>query len=82
MQDGYLARIYVTRHRIQSSKETVSIYLHPYRAGPWQRQLERRKMNKMLKANVTYAAKTEWAPPYISAPRRDGSMRFCIGYRK
>lgn len=36
----------------------------------------------MLAMKIIKAAQTEWAVPLIFTPKKDGSLQFCIDYRK
>ena len=36
----------------------------------------------MLRAGVIKLATAEWASPVVFFPKKDGTMRFCVDYRK
>ena len=82
MCDGRLGHITVAKHRIDLKPNSKPVYQAPYRAGPKQRELEREQIETMLKADVIEASSSEWAAPIVFAPKKDGSLRFCIDYRK
>lgn len=82
MWDGTLGTIKAAVHRIELEPGSRPIHQQPYRAGPTQREHERREIDKMLKAGVIEPAKTEWASPIVFAPKKDGQLRFCIDYRR
>jgi hypothetical protein len=54
----------------------------PYRAGPRTREAERMEVERMLSMNVIEPSTSEWAAPVVLVPKPDGSLRFCIDYRK
>ena len=52
------------------------------RAGPKAREIEQEEVSKMLTAGVIEPATTEWASPVVLVPKTDGTLRFCVDYRK
>ena len=36
----------------------------------------------MIEADVIEPAQSEWASPIVLAPKKDGTLRFCVDYRK
>ena len=80
--DGTLGEINTTKHRIQLKNDALPVHAQPYRAGPSAREFEHLEVNKMLEHNVIEPAQSEWASPVVIAPKKDGSLRFCVDYRK
>ena len=58
------------------------MHQQPYRAGPTQRELERKEIQSMLDKGVIEPANTEWASPIVFVPKPDGTLRFCVDYRR
>ena len=54
----------------------------PYRQGPAVRKIVKAQIEKMLDAGVIEPAHGEWASPVVLAPKKDGTLRFCVDYRK
>jgi len=55
---------------------------HPYIAGPLAREREKAEVERMRSVGVIEPSTEEWASPVVMVPRPDGSVRFCIDYRK
>ena len=82
MWDGHLGTFTATSHRIELIPEARPVHCQPYRAGPQARQAETTEVDKMLKAGVIEPATSEWASPVVLVPKPDGSLRFCVDYRR
>ena len=82
MWDGHLGTFTATSHRIELVPDARPVHCHPYRAGPRARQAETAEVEKMLREGVIGPATTEWASPVVLVPQPDGSLRFCVDYRR
>ena len=80
--DGTLGEINITEHRIQLKDDAAPVHAQPYRAGPSAREFEHTEIKKMLDQKVIEPAQSEWASPVVIAPKKDGSLRFCVDHRK
>ena len=81
MWSGRLGRIDATKHRINLKPGARPIYQAPYRAGPIAREKEEKEIDRILRAGIEPTS-TEWASPVVFVPKKDGTMRFCVDYRK
>ena len=79
---GRLGEISATEHRIELEPGTKPIRSMPYRQGPAMRDKAAAEIRKMLDAGVIEPATSEWASPIVLVPKKDGSLRFCVDYRR
>ena len=82
MWDGSLGEIAATEHRIDLVPDARPIASPPYRAGLKAREAEQTEVNRMLEAGVIEPAQSAWASPVVLVPKPDGSLRFCVDYRR
>jgi Reverse transcriptase (RNA-dependent DNA polymerase) len=68
------------KHHILTSGPPVAS--QPYRAGPKSRTLIDAEVDRMLQMDVIEHASGPWSAPVVLIPKPDGSIRFCIYYRK
>jgi hypothetical protein len=80
--DGRLGRVTATKHRIELTPGARPVHCQPYRAGPKARDAEAQEVHRMLQAGVIEPSSSEWASPVVLVPKPDGSLRFCVDYRK
>ena len=52
------------------------------RMPPFRREQTRKLIEDMLKREVVHPSSSPWASPVVIAPKKDGSLRFCVDYRK
>ena len=70
------------QHHIDILPNTKPRNNPPYRYAPARRQLIEDNLAEMLTQGVITPSKSPWASPVVLAPKKDGSLRFCIDYRK
>ena len=54
----------------------------PYRASPAQRKVIESQIEDMLNNNIIEPSKSPWASLIVLVDKKDGSIRFCVDYRK
>lgn len=82
MWSGELGKIVATKHRIELQPDAKPVYQTPYRAGHKSREFQQKEVDRMLTDKVIEAAQSEWASPVVLVPKKDGSLRFCVDYRR
>ncbi|CAG4935861.1 unnamed protein product [Colias eurytheme] len=58
------------------------IALPPYRVTPAKKEIMRAELDKMLAEDVIEECESAWAAPCVLVPKRNGTYRFCVDYRK
>ena len=71
----------VGHHVIKTTTETP-IFLYPYQKSQTERQAIREEVEKLLKAGLVRPSRSPWAFPVVMIPKKDGSLRFCVDFRK
>ena len=70
------------QHQIHVKENTQPINAAPYRCAPNRRKIIEDNINDMLKEGIITPSNSPWASPGVLAPKKDGTFRFCIDYRK
>eukprot|EP00731_Ephydatia_muelleri_P018416 Em0011g456a len=52
------------------------------RVPPFRREQAKKMIDDMLQKDIIQPSSSPWASPIILVPKKDGSLRFCIDYRK
>ena len=79
--DGKLGRTDLVKHTIDTG--TVKpIKIPPRRAPQKQKQIIEQEINKMLADDIIEPSTSPWSSPILLATKKDGSIRFCLDYRR
>ena len=71
----------VLQHQIYTG-EAQPIQQRPRRAPLHQREESRRVLQEMLDKKIIRPSSSPWASPVVLVKKKDGSLRFCIDFRK
>jgi hypothetical protein len=71
----------VTEHSIETTTNNP-IRQYPYRVTMMEQAIIRKEIAKMLGMGIIRPSKSPWASPIVLVTKKDGSIRFCIDYRK
>ena len=82
MWSGKLGEITTTTHHIDLKPGSRPFATPPYRSGPKERELEIAEIERQRADGVIEPAQSEWASPILFAPKADGTLRFCVDYRR
>ena len=74
-------RITLVQHYITIG-DAVPVQQKPYQIPYSQRESVKQELDQMLKARVIRPSTSPWASPIILVTKKDGSVRFCVDYRK
>ena len=76
-----LGRTDVLKHTI-SVGDASPIRQPPRRAPPYHKETVRNLLSSMLSKGVIQPSKSPWASPVVLVKKKDGTVRFCVDYRK
>ncbi|RXN37684.1 Retrovirus-related Pol poly from [Labeo rohita] len=74
-------RTKVLEHHIYTTYQ-VPIMQRPYRTTPAKQAVIKKQLEEMLAAGIVEPSHSGWASPVVLVPKKDGSLRFCVDYRK
>ncbi len=60
----------------------VPIKQRPYRLTPEKQDVVREQLKEMMENGIVEPSYSAWASPVVLVPKKDGSLRFCVNYRK
>lgn len=79
--DGDLGRTGLVKHTIETG--SVRPIRQPVRRIPWaQHEEAERQVKQMMENDLIQPSNSPWSSPIVLVKKKDGSMRFCIDYRR
>ncbi len=81
LNDSELGCTDVVQHHIDTGQHSP-IKQPPYRTPMSQRQRIATMVEAMQQQSVVQPSVSPWASPVVLVPKKDGSLRFCVDYRK
>ncbi|KAK3099399.1 hypothetical protein FSP39_003829 [Pinctada imbricata] len=79
--EGNLGRTDVVRHTIDTGN-TRPIKIPPRRLHVAQREIVEKELDKMLKNDIIEPSSSPWSSPLLLVVKKDGSVRFCVDFRR
>ena len=81
LEPGDMGRATMVEHHIRTG-EHPPIKQAPRRLAPHRRSLVDEEVDKMLSSGTIEPAEGPWASPVVLVKKKDGTMRFCVDYRR
>ncbi|CAF3989661.1 unnamed protein product, partial [Rotaria sordida] len=75
----------IIKATVQNAIETGNhppIYTPPYRVSYKDEQIQRDEINKLLKQGIIEESTSPWSSPIVLVRKKDGTVRFCVDFRK
>lgn len=76
-----LGRTSAVSHEIDTGSH-APLRQRPYRVSPTERRVIDEQVSDMLTRNVIRPSTSPWASPVVLVTKKDGSIRFCVDYRR
>ena len=71
----------LVEHRIETG-EAKPVRLPPYRLPHAYRDIVKKELEEMEKYGIIEKSTSDWSSPIVLAKKKDGTLRFCIDFRR
>ena len=79
--DNSIKQTDLAEHSINTG-DAAPLRSRPYRLSHKEYEVVKEEIDKMLKNNVIRKSNSPWASPVVLVQKKDGSIRFCVDYRR
>ena len=81
LDNSELGKTSIVRQSIDTGNHKP-IKLLPYRTPIIRRETIRRMVDEMCEQGIVQPSRSPWASPVVLVPKKDGSLRFCVDFRR
>jgi hypothetical protein len=74
-------RTKIAKHHIHTG-DAHPLHQSPYRVSPAENEIIQKEVQQMLENKQIRPSSSPWSSPVVLVKKKDGSIRFCIDYRK
>lgn len=72
----------IAKHRIITDESSRPVRRSPYRVSPRERDAIKAQVDEMLREDIIQPSQSPWASPVVLVKKKDGTLRFCVDYRR
>src|SRR6266542_3805798 len=76
-----LGRIGIIKHEIKVIENPIKSRSYPVKDNKREKWMKE-EIDRMLKDGIIKKSKSPWASPIVLISKKDGSIRFCVDYKK
>ncbi|KAM7298659.1 hypothetical protein ISCGN_019235 [Ixodes scapularis] len=70
------------KHRIITNEDALPVHRPLYRVSPKEREAIQEQLQEMLNDDIIQPSSSPWASPVVLVKKKDGTLRFCVDYRR
>ena len=78
--DGTLGTVTTVEHEIVTDSPPIRLRYYP--VSPVKQQIIDEELRSLLAQGVIEPSRSAWSSPILLVPKKDGSYRFCVDYRR
>ena len=72
----------MAKHRIITDDDALPVHQSPYRVSLKERRVIQDQVQEMLDDDIIQPSRSPWAFPVVLVKKKDGTLRFCVDYRR